>query len=186
MTEKKAGTKIASQLLFEQQKHKITPTVPVIIADNPKTPANIGSIFRLADATGSERIIFLQDKINTFDQDKTIRRISRNTTNNIDTNYWTYEQYFEQYTSLPCLIAIELTTTASNVLTSKLPSDCSFVIGSERHGLSDTVLDTCDSAIKIPMFGQNGSMNVSHALAICLYEWHRQHSFTAQTLPPGE
>jgi len=179
MSSSPAGEKIHSQALYLRQKNTAPVTCPAIIADNLRTPANIASIFRLADAVAAQQIFFLHDNDNNSDStpehNKTIQKLSRHTTT-IETCYYSRDQFLSRFQSQSPLVAIELTDKASNVYTTRLPEHCSFVIGSERHGVSDIILKHCDSAVCIPMFGSNGSMNVSHALALCLYEWHRQHT----------
>ena len=176
MTETKAGSAIDSQTLYNLQQKKSKPDAPTIIAIDLQTPANIGAIFRLADATAVNKIIFVSDNKTNFKNNKIVKRTSRNTCLTIDTEYWNHEKFQSDFCTLPELFAIELTTTATDVFSTALTSPCSFVIGSERYGIPDSILDKCSSAIKVPMFGDNGSMNVSHALVICLYEWHRQHT----------
>ncbi len=181
MTSSLAGEKIHSQELYLRQKTVQPVTGPSIIADNLRTPANIASVFRLADAVAAQQIFFLRDDdgegSGSPEHNKTIEKLSRHTTA-IKTCYYSRDEFIAVHESLSPLIAIELTDKASNVFASRLPANCSFVIGSERHGISDKILKHCDSAVCVPMFGSNGSMNVSHALAICLYEWHRQHTPT--------
>lgn len=176
MTSNNAGIRTDSQTLFEQQQKIKKISAPLIIAIDPQTPANVGSIYRLADATASPKIIFIQKTFNSFENNKTIRRISRNTQTCIDTEYWSYEKFDTEYLSLPALIAIEITSQSKNIFNTSLPESCGFVLGSERNGVPDKILQKCASAVHIPMYGQNGSMNVSHALSISLYEWHRQHT----------
>jgi tRNA G18 (ribose-2'-O)-methylase SpoU len=176
MTDNKAGSPVDSQTLYKQQQTKDKPCGPIIIAIDLQTPANVGAIYRLADATAADKVIFIQDENSSFKNNKIVKRTSRNTSSKIATEYWTHEKFHADYQQLPTLIALELTTTASNIFSTKLANPCSFVIGSERHGIPASILDKCQAAVKIPMFGENGSMNVSHALAICLYEWHRQHT----------
>lgn len=48
------------------------------------------------------------------------------------------------------------------------------VMGSEGKGISDSMLALCDEKAKIPMAGEIGSLNVSVATAITLYEAVRQ------------
>lgn len=48
------------------------------------------------------------------------------------------------------------------------------VMGNEETGLSNDVLKTADRLAKIPMMGKTGSLNVSAASAIILYETVRQ------------
>lgn len=46
-----------------------------------------------------------------------------------------------------------------------------FVFGSEKNGVSDDVLDMCDSKISIPMFGFTESYNISVSVAISLFHF---------------
>lgn len=48
------------------------------------------------------------------------------------------------------------------------------VIGAEGTGISRLVLERCDMAVRIPMFGKVGSLNASAAAAVLLYEAVRQ------------
>jgi tRNA G18 (ribose-2'-O)-methylase SpoU len=52
--------------------------------------------------------------------------------------------------------------------------DCCIVVGSEGHGISRAVLDSCDEAVAIPMAHEVDSLNVSNAAAVFLYEAGRQ------------
>ena len=47
--------------------------------------------------------------------------------------------------------------------------DC-FVIGNEGHGLSEELIEACDSAAIIPMREGNESLNAAAAAAICIWE----------------
>jgi 23S rRNA (guanosine2251-2'-O)-methyltransferase len=48
------------------------------------------------------------------------------------------------------------------------------VLGSEGRGVRRLVREGCDGAISIPMLGAVGSLNVSVAAALLLYEARRQ------------
>ena len=48
------------------------------------------------------------------------------------------------------------------------------VLGSEGKGISRLVMENCDAAVSIPMFGHVNSMNVSAAAAVLLFEAARQ------------
>jgi TrmH family RNA methyltransferase len=55
-----------------------------------------------------------------------------------------------------------------------LPERVAFVLGSEREGLPDGVLATCEARATISQAGQAESLNVAVAGAIALYEWRRR------------
>jgi 23S rRNA (guanosine2251-2'-O)-methyltransferase len=48
------------------------------------------------------------------------------------------------------------------------------LMGSEEDGISDNLLEQADFATKIPMIGKIGSLNVSVATGVILYEAVRQ------------
>jgi 23S rRNA (guanosine2251-2'-O)-methyltransferase len=48
-----------------------------------------------------------------------------------------------------------------------------FVLGGEGHGLHDLVKKHCDVLVRIPMAGVIGSLNVSVASGVVLFEWRR-------------
>jgi 23S rRNA (guanosine2251-2'-O)-methyltransferase len=52
-----------------------------------------------------------------------------------------------------------------------------FVFGSEGQGVRRLVREACDGTVAIPMFGNVGSLNVSVAAAVMLYEVRRQRGW---------
>jgi 23S rRNA (guanosine2251-2'-O)-methyltransferase len=48
------------------------------------------------------------------------------------------------------------------------------VVGAEGAGLHDLVAKHCDFLVKIPMYGKIGSLNVSVATGVALFEWRRR------------
>ena len=55
-----------------------------------------------------------------------------------------------------------------------LTGPCAFIMGSEGKGISDSVLALCDVMARIPMRGDIGSLNVSVAASLMLFEAVRQ------------
>ncbi|RPH89449.1 MAG: TrmH family RNA methyltransferase, partial [Calditrichaeota bacterium] len=54
------------------------------------------------------------------------------------------------------------------------------VLGNEYLGIQESLLDFCDIAVEIPMFGIKQSLNVSVAFGVMMYELVRQwedHNF---------
>ena len=173
-----SGHQLDSHSLYERQKAKVYESEfnlgPVIIAEGIRTPENIGGILRLADAAGSNKVIFIGDDISASLSSKKTSRIARGTGEHIEVSTMALSELSSRIHSYGPLIAIEITDKSDSLFDVKFPDKFSLVVGSERHGISEKMLGLCAQAIHIPMFGKNGSMNVSHALAICLFEWRRQ------------
>lgn len=60
------------------------------------------------------------------------------------------------------------------------PVDPTFVLGSERNGLPDDVLDRCDARATIPQSARADSLNVAMAGTIALYEAVRRSRASAR------
>ncbi|WP_129628737.1 TrmH family RNA methyltransferase [Candidatus Oscillochloris fontis] len=175
---------LEGQELYERQKQlrsqMLYPPAPRIIAANLQIPDNLGSVLRLADAAGSSSVIF----IGAIEIDhKRIHKIARNCDSLIPWEVYDSDRFFEEIHLFRPLVALEITSCSSDIFSTNMPDNCTFVIGNERHGIPEKILSECDFSVHIPMYGTNGSMNVTHALAIALFEWRRQKLHYAKSTP---
>lgn len=170
-----SGTQIEGEVLYERQKalraQKPFPPAPQIIASQLQVPDNIGSVLRLADAAGSSHVIFIS---NTEIDEKRIHKTARSCESFVAWEVYSLERFLHEQAAFQPLLALEITSQSNTIFSAALPTSCSFVIGNERHGIPVPVLSLCRQALHIPMYGTNGSMNVTHALGIALFEWRRQ------------
>lgn len=176
-----AGTQFDSQTLYERQKHfreaGNMPKGPAIVAAGLRVPENLGMALRLADAAGASRVVFVnaEEPLQAH-----IRKTARNADTFVAWEICDAETFLHNHAaSLQPLIAIELTTRSTNLFETELPQHCALVVGSERHGIPAEILRVCERAVYIPMYGVNGSMNVTHALAVAVFEWRRQSEWSA-------
>ena len=176
------GTQVDGKTLYEHQKVARNAPArvlgPAIVALNLQVPENVGSVLRLADAAACRQVVFVGT--NELNLQK-IHKTARNCESLVSWSALSMNEFMRTLDSLRPLIALEITTGSRDLFSAQLPDACTIVIGSERHGIPDNILQLCDLAVHIPMFGVNGSMNVTHALAIALFEWRRQHA--GQMLP---
>ncbi|WP_316928155.1 TrmH family RNA methyltransferase [Gillisia marina] len=135
----------------------------------------MGSIFRLADAFNIEKVIFSGSPINL--KSNRLRRTARGTFEKVDFDYTenileTIESYISKGYKP---VALEITSDSVQLDQLKLTFDSKIllIIGNERHGISEMVLDAVQTKVHIPMFGNNSSMNVSQAAGIALYEFSK-------------
>ncbi len=134
--------------------------------------ANIGSIFRLADAFNVEKIIFCGTPFNP--ENNRLKKTARSTLKNVAFEF--QENSIEAIEKLKelnyAVFALEITSD-SQILGSinfEEESKIVLIIGNERHGIDDSLLQIADRKVHIEMFGNNSSMNVAQATGIALYE----------------
>ena len=144
----------------------------VLILDELTSPANIGSLFRLADAFNLEKIILCGPSVDL--NSNRLRRTARSTIGRV-----AHEEF--ESTSLACekysaigfpLIALEITDDSTPINSCRLEqyTRLALIVGNERSGINEEVLKKADARVHIKMFGKNSSMNVAQATGIALYE----------------
>ena len=74
------------------------------------------------------------------------------------------------------ILAIEITDASQSLLSFTLPDEARggdreliIVPGSENYGVPTSVLSSCATAVHLPMYGRNTSMNVAVALGAAMY-----------------
>ncbi len=71
-------------------------------------------------------------------------------------------------------VGLEQTTNSQLLYEYQFVRKTALVIGSEREGLSQEVLDLLDDVVEIPVYGQPASFNVVTATTMAVYEYCRQ------------
>ncbi|WP_320814709.1 TrmH family RNA methyltransferase [Flavobacterium sp.] len=159
---------------IEFQEHNFPITV---ICDEVYFQQNIGSIFRICDAFGVEKIIFTGE--NFIISERKVNKTSRNTHKTVpfevikDKNEVIRKLQEINYQ----IIALEITDLSTSIDKIKLTNQpILLIVGSEVYGVSKELLDSANIIAHIPMFGKNSSMNVANSLSISLYEITKQLS----------
>ena len=140
----------------------------IIILDNIADPGNLGSILRTANWFGINNVVLSEDCVDPYNS-KVIRSAmgSHFSMNIVKTNIVKYinRLYMDNFQ----IIAADL-DTKHTIKKLKLESNkWALLMGSEAHGLSESVSNLVDYKIKIPQSGQIESLNVSVACGIFLY-----------------
>lgn len=146
-----------------------------LVCDNITNAPNIGSLFRISDAFGVEKLIFCGEHIPLG---RKMTKTSRATEKVV--NYKVENSALDVITKLKSknyhIISLEITSHSKPIHQFKIPKDqpIALVVGDENFGVSDDVLRLSGDVIHIDMFGQNSSMNVVQAANIALYEITKQ------------
>lgn len=165
----------SSIAFFDDQKYTELLGKPVIAAWQIINPENIGNMIRLADNVGAEEVFILGTDFQL--RMSSIRKTAGLSFNNIRLTFISPEDFFDQLNSDLQLVAIETSEDSTNIFNTNLPEKIVFLLGNERNGLPDEILQKCALKVHIPMTGKCKSMNVSHALSVALFEWQRQMLF---------
>jgi tRNA G18 (ribose-2'-O)-methylase SpoU len=146
---------------------------PIIVGFNIKTPENIGNIIRLGDNVGCKEIIIVSENENARKS-----KIKRTASSSFDSVKWSFCTNEELESKIPSdyeWIGIETSSDSTSIYQVKLPNKVALIVGNEISGIDTKLLDKCHKIVHIPLPGNNTSMNVSHALAVALFEWQRQN-----------
>lgn len=158
--------KLNPETLYERLPH------PILIADHLMTPDNLGAMIRLADNIGASEVCFLGNE-----EEHRLGKVRRAAASSRDNIRWYFSEETDLHQIVPKgkkIVAIETANNATCIYDTPLPEDIAFIVGNERNGLSDGLLDQCDMVVYIPVPGPTRSLNVSHAAAVALFEWQRQ------------
>jgi 23S rRNA (guanosine2251-2'-O)-methyltransferase len=147
--------------------------LPVIIAlNNVRSLHNVGAIFRSADAVNAERIIL--GGLTPVPPRHEIEKTALGATKTVA---WEYckdlrPKLLELKKKGYSIYALEQSTHSQDIFLTALNHPAVLVVGHEREGVENTVLNLCDAHLHIPMLGKSAhSLNVSTATTVALYQF---------------
>ncbi len=147
----------------------------ILICENVTNAPNIGSLFRIADAFGVEKLILCGESIPLG---RKMTKTSRATEKVV--NFEVKDKASEVVEILKkegyTIISLEITSNSLPINNFHFSREkpIALVVGDEKFGVSESVLKQSDSVVHIEMFGHNSSMNVVQAANIALYEITKQ------------
>lgn len=149
---------------------------PLVLAlDGVQDPHNLGACLRSADAMGVHAVIAPKDR--AVGITPTVEKVASGATESVP--YLMVTNLARELDGLKDrgLLAVGLAGEAdSDLPTQPLAGPVVLVMGAEGSGLRRLTRERCDALVRIPMFGQVESLNVSVAAGICLYEVRRQRT----------
>ena len=159
---------------FEHLRHKAPSPLDVprelVLTSAPlRSSVNLSRMVRLAGCAGIKQLVHCG-------QGKVDREIARDAIDMVDV---------KSPRSLPPVVTklksqgficvgLEQTTNSEMLYDYQFHRKTALVIGSERDGLSQEVLDLLDAVVEIPVYGSPASYNVVTATTMAVYEYCRQ------------
>ena len=152
-----------------------SPEPLVIILDGVTDPRNLGAVVRAADGVGASGVVVPKDR--TAGVTAAAVKASAGASEHVrvarETNL---RQAIEKMKKARLWVyAAEASGTPYTKL--DLTGPVGLVFGSEGRGVRRLVREACDGTVSIPMLGAVGSLNVSVATAVLLYEVRRRRGW---------
>ena len=143
----------------------------VLALEELQDPGNVGTVLRTADAFGVDLVVLLGGCADCY-APKTVRAsmgaVFRQKTVRMNAEEFVSFCHERELS----LWGAALTDTARDLRSVSLDR-AAVLIGSEGHGLSRELLQSCDGEIIIPMSGEAESLNAAVAAAIIMWEMQR-------------
>lgn len=148
----------------------------VVVLDNIRSLANVGTFFRTADAFNVSQIIL--GGITAQPPHREIQKTALGATESID---WEHHEnlvdVLKQYQADGYVVyAVEQAekTTLLHEMNVKPQEKHVLVFGNEVDGVQQEIIDIADVVLEIPQFGTKHSLNVSVCAGVVLWEFVRE------------
>jgi 23S rRNA (guanosine2251-2'-O)-methyltransferase len=145
----------------------------VVLLDSVTDPRNLGSVARTCEAAGVDALLLPRSRaapvtpVVFHASAGAVENISIATVPNL-------VSVMRELKKLGLWVVGADTRAENTCFEADLTGPLALVMGSEGEGLHRLVRETCDSLVRIPMFGKVSSLNVSVATALIIYEALRQ------------
>ena len=151
-----------------------------VVLFEPEMPLNTGNIGRTCVATNTR--LHLIEPLGFKLNEKAIKRAGLDYWDKLDvTVYCDFHDFLEKNPGAKIYMA---TTKAPKVYTEvSYEPDCYLMFGKESAGIPEEILvENQENCVRIPMWGDIRSLNLSNSVAVVLYEALRQNGFEKMTL----
>ena len=160
---------------LEELLKKAGPQSLIVFLDQVEDPHNFGAIARTAEAAGALGLVIPQDR--SVQVTPIVEKIASGALSNLPVaKIVNLSRGLEQAKKAGFWIYGLDGDAKQSLYTEDLSGKVCLVLGAEGKGLRDGVEKHCDKLLKIPMGGTVGSLNVSVAGGVAMFEIVRQRN----------
>ena len=153
---------------------KLSPAALIVVLEGVEKPGNLGAVIRSADGVNADAVIVCDPLTDVYNPNVIRSSLGGVFTRIVciadseDTYKWLKEKHIQIYTA--------------ELQASEWYYNCDFtgasaiVLGSEADGLKPFWRERADRRLKIPMYGEADSLNLSVSAAVICYEALRQRA----------
>eukprot|EP00815_Leptocylindrus_aporus_P011806 CAMPEP_0116067224 /NCGR_PEP_ID=MMETSP0322-20121206/10876_1 /TAXON_ID=163516 /ORGANISM="Leptocylindrus danicus var. apora, Strain B651" /LENGTH=319 /DNA_ID=CAMNT_0003553979 /DNA_START=216 /DNA_END=1175 /DNA_ORIENTATION=- len=155
-----------------------------LVLDNLRSAANVGSIFRSADAAGVSEIITIGYTPRPFGSGShKLAKSALGAENVVPTSHFANVQEAMTYLrseGYSMIVGMETTAQSqphTEVNYNREGKGTAVMLGNEVTGINTDIMPYLDCVVEIPMFGAKNSLNVAACAPVVLYEILRQWNY---------
>jgi 23S rRNA (guanosine2251-2'-O)-methyltransferase len=153
----------------------VTEAPLLLILDGVTDPHNLGACLRSADAFGAHAVIVPRDRAASLNA--TAVKAASGAADTVPFIPVTNLARTLRELKERAILLIGTDQDGSMVVSdADFSGPAALVLGAEGSGMRRLTREHCDVLVRIPMFGQVESLNVSVSAGVCLYEARRQRS----------
>ena len=144
-----------------------------VALDGVQNPGNLGTIIRTAVAAGVKGIFLLKGTVDPYNE-KCVRSTMSALCNIPIFEDVTLSEFYDFIKDNTIKTYVTSLDNAKPYHTISYAKRTMIILGNEGNGVSKEIIEMCDQAITIPMYGDIESLNVSIAAALCMYKVREQ------------
>lgn len=144
-----------------------------VALDGVQDPGNLGTIIRTAVAAGAKGIFLLKGTVDPYNE-KCVRSTMSALCNIPIFEDVTLSEFYDFIKDNTIKTYVTSLENAKSYHTISYAKRTMIILGNEGNGVSREIIEMCDQAITIPMYGDIESLNVSIAAALCMYKVREQ------------
>jgi 23S rRNA (guanosine2251-2'-O)-methyltransferase len=145
----------------------------LLVLDNVTDPHNLGACLRSADAAGAHALIIPRDR--SASVDGVVRKVAAGAAEFVPVASVTnLARTLDRLKEHGIWVVGTDGDAAQSIHAADLRRPLALVLGAEGSGMRRLTRERCDYLVRIPMAGSVGSLNVSVAAGVALFEARRQ------------
>ncbi len=145
----------------------------LLVLDGVTDPHNLGACLRTADAAGAHAVVIPKDR--AAGMDGVVRKVAAGAAEFVPVVTVTnLARVLKRLKERRVWVVGTDGEAAQTLYQADLDRPLALVLGAEGAGMRRLTRETCDFVVRIPMYGQVESLNVSVAAGVALFEARRQ------------
>ena len=144
-----------------------------VALDGVQDPGNLGTIIRTAVAANVKGLFLLKGTVDPYNE-KCVRSTMSALCNIPIFEDVTLSEFYDFIKDNRIKTYVTSLDNAKPYHTISYAERTMVILGNEGNGVSRNIIEMCDQAITIPMYGDIESLNVSIAAALCMYKVREQ------------